>query len=140
MQLNLPQYTFKSRDNRGQLEIFCPLRRKWLVLTPEEYVRQQVIQHLHLSQGFELTWMKSEVSIPLPSGVVRSDLVVYNPDGSVEGIVECKAPQVMIDESVLHQANKYHFALKAKWVLLTNGFQHLCFAGIIWEESWPQKN
>ncbi len=139
MQLNLPQYTFNYRDNRGQLEIFCQLRKKWLVLTPEEFVRQHVIRYLYEAIGIGYHLMKSEVSIPLMGGLSRADIVVYNTNGSVEGIVECKAPQVEIDDSVLQQANKYHYALHAQWVVLTNGLKHVLFKGEQWKEGWPEK-
>lgn len=139
MHLNLPQYTFNYRDNRGQLEIFCILRKKWLVLTPEEFVRQHVIQHLHEAIGIEYLWMKSEVAISFPGGVSRADIVVYHTDGSVVGIVECKAPQVELDDAVLQQANRYQFGLNAQWVMLTNGLKHLLFQETGWKEGWPEK-
>jgi type I site-specific restriction endonuclease len=87
--------------------------------------------------GYHL--MKSEVSIPLLGGLSRADIVVYNANGRVEGIVECKAPQVEIDDSVLQQANKYHYALSAQWVVLTNGLKHVLFEGEQWKEGWPEK-
>lgn len=139
MQLNLPQYTFNYRDNRGELEIFCILRKKWLVLTPEEYVRQHVIRYLNEFQGIAYHTMMSEVAITFPGGVSRADIVVYNANGSVLGIVECKAPQVQIDDNVLQQANRYHYGLGSQWILLTNGLKHVVFQDEGWKEGWPEK-
>ncbi len=137
MQLNLPQYSFKYRENENRLEIFCLVRKKWLVLTPEEWVRQHVLVHLVEACKFSVMSIGSEVTIDLPIGKVRADVVIYNKDGSVKGIIECKSPMVNLSEEVVHQVNKYHQALHADWVGITNGNSHLFLKGEHILQEWP---
>jgi hypothetical protein len=137
MQLNLPQYTFKYRENGNHLEIFCLIRKKWLVLTPEEWVRQNVMAHLVETCRFSESTIASEVTLELPIGKVRADIVVYDKNLKVRGIIECKSPMVSLSDEVLVQVNKYHTALNADWVGITNGMNHLFFKGDQLLEEWP---
>jgi hypothetical protein len=124
MQLNLPQYSFKYRENRNRLEIFCLVRKKWLVFTPEEWVRQNVLAHLIEACQFPASSISSEVTVDLPIGKVRADIVVYNSAGNVIGVIECKSPMVELSDDVVQQVNKYHHGLQPQWVGITNGMNH----------------
>jgi hypothetical protein len=138
MQLNLPQYSFKYRENGNHLEIFCLVRKKWLVLTPEEWVRQNVLSHLVEACKFPVLSIASEVTLDIPVGKVRADVVIYHKDGKVQGIIECKSPMVNLSDDVVLQVNKYHQALKADWVGITNGMSHLFLQGEKILEEWPK--
>jgi hypothetical protein len=140
LQLNFPQYTFNFREGKKSLEIFCLSRKKWVVLTPEEWVRQNTLAHLVHHAGFSIQWIAAEYAWGAVGGKGRSDIVVFKGNGNVLGIVECKAPVVKLDQENSHQLMSYQHFSQPKWVILTNGMQHL-----FWDvteqkhlEDWPK--
>ena len=125
--LNLPGYPFKLTKKEEQHYIFDEIRRKHLVLTPEEWVRQHFIQYLILEKKFPKSLIQVEGGLILNSLQKRTDLVIYNNLGERIMIVECKAPAVKITQAVFDQAARYNSVHKVKWLVVTNGLKH-CYA------------
>ncbi len=123
--LNLPPYPFKLTQKDNLVFIFDELRKKHLVLTPEEWVRQHFIQHLVNDKKFPKTLIQIEGGLVLNQLQKRSDILVYNTAGEKLVLIECKAPQVKITQNVFDQASRYNSIHQAKWIVLTNGLQHV---------------
>ncbi|PWS31377.1 type I restriction enzyme HsdR N-terminal domain-containing protein [Pedobacter paludis] len=123
--LNLPPYPFKITQRDDVVFIFDELRKKHLVLTPEEWVRQHFIQDLIASKKFPKTLIQIEGGLVLNQLQKRSDILVYNAAGEKLMLIECKAPKVRITQSVFEQASRYNSIHQAKWIALTNGLQHV---------------
>lgn len=118
-------------------EVFDPVRRKWVALTPEEGVRQAVIGFLHDKKEYPLELMQVEGTITLNGMSRRCDIVVYNGEMKPKMIVECKRPDVAITQKVADQACRYNTVLQVPWLLLTNGKQSLVLK--VTEESTLQQ-
>lgn len=123
--LNLPPYPFKITQRDDVVFIFDELRKKHLVLTPEEWVRQHFIQDLIIDKKFPKTLIQIEGGLVLNQLQKRSDILVYNTSGEKLMLIECKAPKVKITQSVFEQASRYNSIHQAKWIVLTNGLQHI---------------
>ena len=132
--LNLPAYPFKITRKEDQLYIFDEIRKKHLVLTPEEWVRQHFIQFLVLERKFPKSLIQIEGGLILNKLQKRTDIVIYNTNGERIMVIECKAPSVKISQSVFDQAARYNSVHKAKWLVVTNGLKH-CYALINHLES-----
>lgn len=122
--LNFPQYTFKINKEGGRLQIFDALRRKFLVLTPEEWVRQHVIRYLIEEKGYPPLLIAIEKSITINGLKRRCDIICYNSKKEVMLVVECKAPEVNITQETFDQVVKYHLSIGTKSILVTNGKKH----------------
>ncbi|WP_295667411.1 type I restriction enzyme HsdR N-terminal domain-containing protein [uncultured Mucilaginibacter sp.] len=122
--LQLPPYPFKITDQNGQLILFDPIRKKNIVITPEEWVRQHFVQYLINQKKYPKTLIKLEGGHKLNGMAKRSDIVVYNPAGEKILLVECKAPSVSIDQKVFDQIARYNMVHKVKVIAVTNGLQH----------------
>lgn len=107
-------------------EVFDPVRRRRVALTPEEWVRQQTITMLHEVYGYPLELMQVEAAITLNGLTKRCDLVVYDHEVKPLMIVECKKESVPLTQKVIDQACRYNLVLHVPYLLLTNGRQHLC--------------
>lgn len=105
----------------GRCEVLDPVRRRWVALTPEEWVRQQTIRLLHTRYGYPLEQMQVEGAISLGGLTRRCDIVVYSTDGAPLMIVECKEPNVKITQKVCDQACRYNTVLRVPCLMLTNG-------------------
>jgi len=127
--LNLPEYPFKITLKDKQYFIFDEIRRKHLVLTPEEWVRQHFIQHLILHRKFPKSLIQVEGGLSLNKLQKRTDIVIFNNQGERLMIIECKAPSVKISQATFDQAARYNSVHKAKWLVVTNGLRH-CYAVI----------
>jgi hypothetical protein len=124
--LNLPEYSFKISVVDGQNRIFDPLRKKMVVLTPEEWVRQNFIQFLVVEKFYPVSLIKVEMGFRLNKRLRRSDILVHNRKGEPLLIVECKAPSVKISQRVFDQIARYNMSLKVEYLLVTNGMDHYC--------------
>lgn len=122
--LNLPQTKLNLSRKSGQIYVFCPIRKKKLVLTPEEWVRQHVIAFLINELGISIGKIASEYSLKYNAMNRRADIVVMNEKTEPHMIVECKAPSISIDSKTLHQAAEYKHVISAKVLVLTNGLEH----------------
>ncbi len=122
--LNLPEYPFKLTKKEEQYYIFDEIRKKHLVLTPEEWVRQHFIQYLIVEKGFPKSLIQVEGGLTLNTLQKRTDVVIYNQSGERMMIIECKAPSVKITQAVFDQAARYNAVHQVKWLVVTNGLQH----------------
>ena len=112
------------RKVENAIQIFCPLRKKWLVNTPEEWVRQHTIQWLHLSLQYPYSVMVPEFPVQVNGLQQRVDILVFEAHRPFI-LAECKKPAVPITQKTLNQSLRYAQILKADYVLLTNGLQHI---------------
>jgi hypothetical protein len=122
--LNLPPYPFKINDENGQLTFFDEIRKKTIIITPEEWVRQHFVQYLIRQKHYPKTLIKLEGGHKLNGMPKRSDIVVFDPTGEKILLVECKAPSVTIDQKVFDQIARYNIVHKIALLAVTNGLQH----------------
>jgi hypothetical protein len=122
--LNLPPYPFKITDREGQLFLFDEIRKKEVVLTPEEWVRQHFIQYLIKEKGYPRSLIKLEGGMQLNKLAKRTDIVLYNNKGQKILLVECKAPAVKITQQVFDQVARYNWVHRVPLLAVTNGLQH----------------
>ena len=122
--LNLPQYPFKITLKDSRLYIFDEIRKKHLVLTPEEWVRQHFIQYLILEKKFPRSLIQIEGGLSLNQLQKRTDIVIFNQSGARIMVIECKAPAIKITQNVFDQASRYNSIHKTQWLVVTNGIQH----------------
>ena len=125
--LNLPPVRLRARRAGDRTEVWDPLRGCWLVLTPEEWVRQHLIAFLAARCGIAARRIVCEYPVPLNGQPQRADIVAVDDNGRPWLLAECKAAGVAIDESVLAQAVRYNSVLHARYVVLTNGLRHFCY-------------
>ena len=123
-QLNLPSYTFRFKNRENKPLIFDEARKKFVVLTPEEWVRQNCMQFLIKEQHYPLSLINVEKQIKLHDITKRYDIVVFNPDGSIHLVVECKAPGVEITQETFDQIARYNLVLNSSYLMVTNGLSH----------------
>lgn len=126
MQLDLPEYKIDIKLVEGKKYIYDKTRRKWLVLTPEEYVRQHFVEFLVNEKNVGRGLIAIEKKVVYNNLTKRFDILVYNQSGKMALLVECKAPNVALNQDVLFQAAAYNKILNVNWLVLTNGLQHLC--------------
>tara|TARA_R110002124_G_scaffold227889_1_gene393219 strand:- start:125507 stop:125953 length:447 start_codon:yes stop_codon:yes gene_type:complete len=122
--LNFPDYEFRFKSNENKRLIFDVIRKKFLVLTPEEWVRQHVLQHLISEKNYPTSHINVEKQLKLHNTTKRYDIVVYNNDGSIRLIVECKAPSVRITQDTFDQIARYNLVLNSGYLMVTNGMDH----------------
>src|SRR4051812_21827468 len=132
--LNLPDFEYALRKADGKVWIFDVIRKKYLVLTPEEWVRQHFIHYLISSLKYPKALIKVEGGLTYNELRKRSDIVIYNREGKPWMLVECKSPDLKISENVFRQASMYNTTLKADYLTITNGLTHHC-AHINWKEN-----
>lgn len=124
--LNLPKFDIKVTDRDGKKYIWDIVRRKYLCLTPEEWVRQHFVNFLVNHKGYPLSLIGNEVQISLNNTAKRCDTIVYDRFITPMVIVEYKAPHVSITKSVFDQILRYNMALHVKYLIVSNGIQHFC--------------
>jgi len=124
-QLNFPAYDLAIRQTDGQQLIFDPLRKRYVALTPEEWVRQHVIQYLLQDKGYPSGLVSVEGSISLYKTQKRYDIAAFSRDGVPLLVVECKAPEVSINQGVVDQVVRYNLVLNAPYLFITNGLVHI---------------
>ena len=127
-QLNLPNAVLKIKLVKGITQVFDAVRKKYLVLTSEEWVRQHFIYYLNTEKKYPLGLMGIEKIVKYNGQATRADIVLYNNTGKPNMIVECKAPEVKITQDTFDQIAKYNFKLKVNFLVVTNGMQHFCCA------------
>ena len=124
--LNLPKFNFKNRLVDNTIQIFDEVRKGYFKLTPEEWVRQHVINYLAYHKNYSIGLMQVEKLIKYNNLNTRADLIVNDRDFNPIVLVECKAPNVKIGKDAFDQIAKYNFSLKAKYLFVTNGLKHYC--------------
>jgi len=125
IKLNFPDYKFQITEKEGKLTIFDPVRMKYVALTPEEWVRQHVIQFLVSGKKVPVMLVKVESEIRLYKTRKRFDIAVFDRNNNALLVIECKSPSVPLSQEVLDQAIRYNMTLKVGLLMLTNGLQHL---------------
>ncbi|PCH78135.1 MAG: restriction endonuclease subunit R [Flavobacteriaceae bacterium] len=123
-QLNLPPYKLKVKSSENKLLIFDIVRKKYIVLTPEEWVRQHYIHYLVQEKKYPISLIAVEKQLKVNTRTKRTDIVIYNRQGTPEIIVECKAPSIKISQHVFDQIARYNMELKAPYLIVTNGMFH----------------
>jgi hypothetical protein len=126
IKIEYPDYKFKIRKEDATELIFDPFRKRWLVLTPEEWVRQNFLQYLALSKQYPSSLIAVEKEIYLGELKKRCDIVVYNKNTLPWMIIECKEMNETLNSKVLDQVLRYHITLPATYLVITNG--SYCFA------------
>ena len=122
--LNLPTYQFKIYKTNGKHYIFDVLRKKNIVLTSEEWVRQHFVQYLIKEKKYPKSLIAIEKEIKVNNLKKRFDILIFNKMGKHEIIVECKSPKIKISQDTFDQIARYNLQLKAKYLVVTNGLQH----------------
>lgn len=122
--LNFPSYSFRLKASENKTLIFDIIRKKSVVLTPEEWVRQHVVHFLHQEKKYPLSLISVEKQLKINSLAKRTDIVVFNRQGLPHIIVECKAPSVKITQDTFDQIARYNLQLEAPVLMVTNGLEH----------------
>lgn len=126
VELNLPSYPFKIKEDSSTTYIFDEIRKRYLVLTPEEWVRQHVVQYLIFEKKYPRSLIKLEGGLKLNALQKRSDILLYNNEGKKIMLVECKAPSVKITQNAFDQIARYNFVHQVDHLLVSNGLSHYC--------------
>ena len=124
--LNLPPAPLKIRQRDGRNEVFDPLRRRFVRLTPEEWVRQHFVGYMQSHLGFPPEVIANEVTLVQNGLQRRCDTVVYGPHAEPLLIVEYKSPEVRITQRTFDQICRYNMQLRVGWLVVSNGLQHFC--------------
>ena len=122
--LNFPPYAFRFKNSENKVAIFDEIRKKFVALTPEEWVRQHVVQFLLQQKKYPKSLLNVEKLLKVNGLAKRYDGVVFNNDGSIFLLVECKAPQVKITQHTFDQIARYNLTMKAQYLMVTNGLSH----------------
>ena len=122
--LNFPTYSFRLKNSENNTQIFDVVRKKFVVLQPEEWVRQHCIQYLIQEKNYPISLINVEKVILINGLKKRYDIVVFNPNGSLKLVVECKAPKIKISQTTFDQIARYNLTLKAPYIMVTNGLNH----------------
>ena len=134
--LNFPQYEFRIIQKDGKHKVFDIVRKRYVALTPEEWVRQHVLHHLAFEKEVPLSLIGVEVGLKLNSLAKRADVVVYSRSGKPLMLVECKAPAIAVTQQVFEQAAGYDMVFHVKFMLVTNGLTHFCCSFNFTEHSY----
>ena len=124
IKLNLPTYNFKLKSSENKTYIFGIIRKRFLVLTPEEWVRQHYVNFLITDKKYPISLVNVEKQLSINNLKKRFDILVFNTKGVPEIIVECKAPNVKITQETFDQIARYNLKLNAKYLIVTNGLVH----------------
>ena len=123
-QLQFPTYSFRFKNSENKVAIFDEIRKKFIIVTPEEWVRQHVVQFLLQDKKYPKSHINVEKLLKINGLIKRYDVVVYKPDGNITILIECKAPDVKISQSTFDQIARYNMTLKAEYLMVTNGLNH----------------
>lgn len=126
MVLNLPQYSFRIKDKLDKKLIFDGFRRRWVALTPEEWVRQNFVRYLTEEKHYPASLVAIERSLRMNQRDFRTDIVLFSKSGNPLIVVECKAPEVKISQQVFDQIARYNLDLRVSYLIVTNGLTHYC--------------
>ncbi len=124
LKLNFPDYSFRFKNSENKPLIFDLIRKKFVVLTPEEWVRQHVVHYLISEKKFPASLINVEKQLRLNNTKKRYDAVVFNSDGTINLIVECKAPNIKITQETFDQIARYNLVTQATYLMVTNGILH----------------
>ena len=126
IQLNLPPYSPRIQEKSGRLAIFDMLRRKYVALTPEEWVRQHFVNYLTRHKGYPKGLLANEVELRIGEKRLRCDTILYNREMQPRMIVEYKAPGIEVTQRVFNQISAYNMLLHVDYLVVSNGVSHYC--------------
>jgi hypothetical protein len=142
--LNLPEFDVNLKKSEGKVWIFDGIRKKYLVLTPEEWVRQHLINYFINHLKYPKSLIQVERGLHYNQLQKRSDIIVFDRSGNPWMIVECKSPEIKLDQKSMLQVAVYNSDVKAKYVSISNGLKHVCYEpktgvnNIVLLNSFPQ--
>ena len=125
--LNFPEYNFRIKNSENKRLIFDPLRKIFVVLTPEEWVRQNFIEYLHNEKEYPISLMSVENLTIVNKQKKRTDLVCHNSKGKAILLVECKSEKINLNNKTFNQVQNYNYKIYADYIIITNGIKTLCF-------------
>ncbi len=124
--LNLPEYEFRFKQEEESPYVFDVFRKRYVMFTPEEEVRQRFARYLIEEKEFPSALMLTEYTLMLNGMTRRCDILVHKPAGFPAVLVECKAPEVKIGQETFDQVARYNLVFKVKYLMVTNGLKHYC--------------
>ena len=122
--LNFPPYSFRIKNSQNKQYIFDGIRKRFVALQPEEWVRQHVLRYLVFTKNYPKSLINVEKQLTVNKLKKRYDVVVFNSNGTIFLLIECKAPEVKITQSTFDQIARYNYQLKAEYLMVTNGLEH----------------
>ena len=123
--LNFEHYPMSIKNRENKHYIFDVIRKKDVLLTPEEWVRQHCIQFLLQEKKYPVSLINVEKSIRVYGQLKRYDIVVFKPNGKVKILIECKAHHIAIDQNVFDQIARYNLQIDSEFLMVTNGLHHI---------------
>lgn len=123
MGFQLPVSKLNIKENANQKFVFDPIRKKWLVLTPEEFIRQQWLDYLITAKKYPSKLLSVEKQFSINTLNKRADIIVYNRKGKPVMIIECKSADIKISQQTIDQAGLYNLNFKVDWLVVSNGIQ-----------------
>ncbi len=122
--LNFPTFEFRFKSTENRLHVFDIIRKKFVVLQPEEWVRQHVVHYLITVKGYPKSLINVEKQLIINGLKKRYDVVIFKPNGSISLLVECKAPEISITQKTFNQIAIYNMNAASDYLMVTNGLQH----------------
>ena len=122
--LNFPDYNFRFKNSENNILIFDVIRKKFVVLQPEEWVRQHAVNYLINEKKYPKRLVNVEKQLTVNNMSKRYDIVVFHTTGKINLLIECKAPQITIDQKTFDQIARYNLQLEADYLMVTNGLNH----------------
>ena len=122
--LNFPTYSFRFKNSENKVSIFDEIRKKFVILQPEEWVRQHCVHYLMTEKKYPKSLINVEKELIINDLKKRYDIVVFNPDGSIHLIVECKSVKININQDTFDQIARYNLSVNATFLMVTNGINH----------------
>ncbi len=132
--LNFPPYDFRVKSSENKVHIFDIIRKKFVALSPEEWVRQHVLHWLISDKKYPPSIISVEKQVEVNNLKKRCDIIVFNPQGSINILVECKSYSSEINQMVFDQIARYNLRLQSKYLIVTNGLEHY-FCKMDWEKE-----
>ena len=122
--LNFKNYHLKTKIKENKQYVFDEVRKKYIILTPEEWVRQNCIQFLIHEKKYPKSLISVEKKLSINTLTKRYDIIIFNSSGEIYLLVECKSPKVKISQKTFDQLSRYNLAFKSRYVMVTNGLTH----------------
>lgn len=123
-ELNFPKFSFRFKNSENKISIFDVIRKKFVILQPEEWVRQHCVHYLIDYKGYPKSLINVEKELKINNLKKRYDIIIFKPDGNIELIVECKSPSILINQATFDQIAQYNLSLNANYLMITNGLNH----------------
>ena len=123
-ELNFPKFSFRFKNSENKVSIFDVIRKKFVILQPEEWVRQHCVHFLMDYKNYPISLINVEKELKINGLKKRYDIVVFKPNGDIAVIIECKAPKITINQSTFDQIAQYNIKLNADLLMVTNGLNH----------------